>query len=304
MVGMTLVDIREHIESLASEDGEFYVVCGRTGDRPVPAAGQRFADRATARSAARATEQYRTALRRYDPQLPFYDLIVCQDAEPLPDATGPEPRPEPPAEPTSDRAAARTDRDPDRRLVEFSHRVAGAVFETLSDTGYDAVERAVMEEYFDLAETTADPDDLCLCLLESMATELDGRLSPAEQADLLAEAAARLPSPEPPDRSVSAALSSLTECGLLDGHIRSGPAADTGDEPRQLVIRLSEYALSPQSGQLPVLPIVFELHRYRRDGGPMSVRAAAVEDGWQLTLRRASKSEPDGLASAPIRSAE
>jgi hypothetical protein len=304
MVGMTLVDIREHIESLASEDGDFYVVCGRTGDRPVPAAGQRFTDRPTARSAARATEQYRTALRRYDPQLPFYDLIVCQDTEPLPDAAGPESDPEPSVETPSDPAAARASREPDRRLVEFSHRVAGAVFETLSDSGHDAVERAVMDEYFELAETTADPDDLCLCLLESMATELAERLSPAEQTDLLVEAAALLPSPDPSDRSVSAALSSLAACGLLDGHISSGPTADTGDGPGPLVLRLSEYALSPQAGQLPVLPIVFELHRHRRDRGPMSVRAVAVDDGWQLTLKRATGPECDGLASAPIRSAE
>jgi len=43
--------------------------CGRAGDRPLPAAGNRFPDRATARAAARATEQYRSALRRYDPQV-------------------------------------------------------------------------------------------------------------------------------------------------------------------------------------------------------------------------------------------
>jgi len=32
-----------------------------------------------------------------------------------------------------------------RNPVEFCHRVAGAVFETLSDEGYDAVETAVMD---------------------------------------------------------------------------------------------------------------------------------------------------------------
>ena len=31
MVGPTLIDIREHIEGLATEDGQHYVVCGRTG---------------------------------------------------------------------------------------------------------------------------------------------------------------------------------------------------------------------------------------------------------------------------------
>ncbi|MFP8890708.1 hypothetical protein ACLI4U_13185 [Natrialbaceae archaeon A-CW2] len=56
MVGPTLIDIREHIDGLATKDGQYYVVCGRTDDRPVPAAGDRFPDRATARTATRATE--------------------------------------------------------------------------------------------------------------------------------------------------------------------------------------------------------------------------------------------------------
>ena len=57
MIGPTLIDIREHIEGLAVKGGQYYVVCGRTGYRPVPAAGNRFQDRAPARVDARATEQ-------------------------------------------------------------------------------------------------------------------------------------------------------------------------------------------------------------------------------------------------------
>ena len=81
MVGPTLVEVRDHIETLASGGGEYYVVCECTGDRPVPADGKRFDDRATARNAARATEQYRSALRQYDPQVPYYDLIVYQNTD-------------------------------------------------------------------------------------------------------------------------------------------------------------------------------------------------------------------------------
>ena len=89
MIGTTLLDIADHIESLASEDGEFSLVCARYGDRPVPAAGLRFDSRETARAAARATEQYRDALRRYDPELPFYDVVVRQEfAEPPSRSTG------------------------------------------------------------------------------------------------------------------------------------------------------------------------------------------------------------------------
>jgi hypothetical protein len=78
MVEAPLLDTREYVEGLAVPDGAFYVVCGRTGSRPVPTAGLRFPDRETARKAARATEHYRAALRRYDPDVPHYDPIVCQ----------------------------------------------------------------------------------------------------------------------------------------------------------------------------------------------------------------------------------
>ena len=78
MPDSTLTGIRERIEALASADGRYYVTCARTGDRPVPAAGHRFPDRATARAAARLTERYRAVLRRYDPQVPSYDPIVRQ----------------------------------------------------------------------------------------------------------------------------------------------------------------------------------------------------------------------------------
>lgn len=91
MIGPTLGDVRGHIEALASADGDYYLVCGRSGDRPVPAASLRFGSRPAARAAARATEQYRRALRRYDSRLPVYDVIVCQDA---PDPAGPVAAPE------------------------------------------------------------------------------------------------------------------------------------------------------------------------------------------------------------------
>jgi len=67
----TLREIRQHIERLASDDGAYYVVCARSGERPVPVAGQRFATRPDAADAAQATEQYRAALRRYDPRPRF-----------------------------------------------------------------------------------------------------------------------------------------------------------------------------------------------------------------------------------------
>ncbi|MFD1525879.1 DUF7552 domain-containing protein [Halolamina salina] len=76
-----LCPLRRRIEALASERGEFYLVCSRYGDRPVPADGCRFESRAVARRAARLTEEYRSALRRYDPKLPQYDIVVRQTPE-------------------------------------------------------------------------------------------------------------------------------------------------------------------------------------------------------------------------------
>lgn len=79
----SLAELRTRVEALASERGEYYLRCCRLGDRPVPAAGLRFESRPAARVAARATEQYRTVLRRYDPTLPRYDVVVCQERRPV-----------------------------------------------------------------------------------------------------------------------------------------------------------------------------------------------------------------------------
>ncbi|KKF39105.1 hypothetical protein FK85_31240, partial [Halorubrum saccharovorum] len=236
MIGTTLLEISDHIESLASETGEYSLVCARYGDRPVPAAGLRFESRAVARAAARATEQYRDALRRYDPRLPYYDVIVRQEF--LDDHSATEPDADAgdrdkahdvrrfsaaeatdwslsdPAVAGAEGAGGRdgrdgsvppSDRDDDRGRdrVEFCHEAAAALFEALSAGGHDDAESAVMDAYFDLAERVSDPDDLCLCLLEAMAETLHRRLTPDEQASVLSAAAAGV-SPVSADTSVSA----------------------------------------------------------------------------------------------------
>jgi hypothetical protein len=307
MVGTTLVEIRAHVEALATTDGAFLVRCSRTGDRPVPISGLRFESRAAARNAARAAEQYRTTLRRYDPQLPYHDLIVCQETGAVGPRSGSRARwtqgSQNSTEPTRTGRIVETTPDPNRRgLVEFCHTVAAAVFETLSEEGYDAVETAVMDAYFELAETVPDPDGLCLCLLESMATELDEQLPPARQADVLAGAATRLPPLDGADRPVSATLSGLQARGLLGSYTRSPWSVDLDDGTRSVVVRFSEYALSSRHGRLPVLPIVLELRRHRPDWPPSSVEAVDVGDEWRLTLVQARETEPSGLVSAPITS--
>jgi hypothetical protein len=302
MVGTTLVDLREHIEALASDDGEYYVVCGRTGERPVPISSLRFDRRMAAQSAARAAEQYRTALRRYDPQVPYYDLIVCQHVD-LPrtvtrtERSTHETYPQTLSQPVVDRAA----RDPERRaLVEFCHSVAAAVFETLSNGGYEAVERTVMDAYFELAETVDDPDELCLCLLESMATELEGRLSVDEQAEVLSDAATRLGSRNTAKNPLAATLTALTERGLLGSYTRSPWSVDLAAGDRSVVVTLSNYALSARDGRLPVLPLVLELYRRQPADPPTPVQVVDRGDSWRIRFATADTVEPVGLTSAPI----
>jgi len=297
MVGMTLREIRGRLESLTSADGEYAVVCARTGVRPIPVEGLRFPDPETAREAAGAAEQYRAALRRYDPQLPTHDLIHCHD--PRPGGAGDAER-----EAAGGARTSTSDTGPAgdraRPLVAFCHRVAAAVFEALDARGHDAVERRVMDAYFELAETVSGPDELCLCLLESMATALDGALSPADQRAVLEGAADRLGTVARADRPLSATLERLERSGIL---ARAGrPAWSTDDTGRRTVaLRVREYALSPRAGRLPVLPVVVELFRHRRGRSPAAVTVQSRGDDWELRIELAEgTAPPSALVAAPV----
>lgn len=301
MIGTTLNEIRDHIELLASDDGDYYLVCGRYGDRPVPAARLRFETRATARAAARATEQYRRALRRYDPQVPTYDIIACQDTEPgaseVPVGAC--------CDSKSDSrewslSAPVVNRSPtvDREFVEFCHRVAAAVFETLSAHGYDAVESAIMDAYFALAEELSDPDGLCLRLLESMSVELAASLESSEQVTLLSAAAARLeyapegaadtPTHATDEWTVDETASTLRDVGLFRSCTRI-PDARAADEPT-LTLDMSGYTLRPHRGRLPLLPVAIAFHRCRDAWVP--TETDAFEGGWRITFSAADDFRP------------
>ena len=272
MIGTTLSDIRRHIESLASPQGVYYLVCGRTGDRPVPADGLAFDCRPTARVAATATEQYRTALRRYDPQLPCYDIIVCHRS-----------------------AAVRSTEDRQYRLsaegstVDFCHTVAGVVFETIADSSHGTLQSAIMDRYLALAETIAHPDELCLRLIEAIATELDERLTPAEQAEILRAAAERLSTPTPSPTAASAdpleaALDSLQSVSMLETYTldcQSVRCASTAWE-----ITLDDYSLG-SGDRVVTLPLVVECFR-RLSAVDLRIsgveRTTAAPPSWRLTL--------------------
>jgi hypothetical protein len=298
MIGTTLGDIREHIESLADEDGRYYVACARTGCRPVPADELAFGSRASARAAAQATEQYRAALRRYDPQVSYRDIIVREE---LPgweasDGTvrgGPRARDLPPAPPESERTDA----------IEFCHTVASVVFEAIAGSAHVDLQDAIMDTYLEAAEAVESPDELCLRLLESIATELDERLTSDEQASVLREAAANLPTddsevlaPEP----LAETLDSLASVGLVDDYRIERCSASSGTS-RSWTVRIEGYSLDGTPGRVVTLPLV--VHLFDR----LATRAVTISGAergdasasWRLSIETNTTGRVGGLVCVP-----
>jgi len=258
MVGGTLRNVRERIAERHEESGRYYVSCARTGERPVPVAGRRFATRETAAEAAELAAEYRAELRHYDPRLPHYDLVVSE--EPGPD--GPV-DPVPVVEETTDTAVS-----------SFCHDVAAAVFEALSELDERAVERAVLEAYLHSAEAVTDPDELCLVLLSTAASELDARLDPDRQGEVLRLAADRLGARSEPEAGtdiadpVDATLSRFDGLSLVGEYCvvrnrereRAGASDDTHGG-RSWTVTLEEYAFDSVDGRIPTLPFAVELLR-------------------------------------------
>ncbi|WP_408959943.1 hypothetical protein [Natrinema sp. 74] len=298
MVGTTLREIRDHIERLASDDGAFYVVGARSGERPVPVAGHRFATRTGAAEAARATEQYRAALRRYDPQVPFYDPIVCQ---------------EPPASTADDAVATETDSsdrphandepfgrvDTENRriespLIEFCHDVSGAIFEALSSRGHEAAERGIMDTYLAAAEAPTDRDTFCLVMLETMASELERHLDTAERTQILKAAAATLPPVDAATDPVKASLAHLDSLSLMSEYGVCRESDGAGDS---WTVSLRGYAIECDERRFPTLPIGIDL--LRRTTTPTETfgitDVTALGDGdWRFVLT-SDEAERGGL---------
>lgn len=306
MIGTTLGDIRQHLEALAAETGQYYLVCGRTGEHPSPAIGLHFENRPTARAAARATEQYRAALRRYDPQLPRYDVIVCEES-------GPSPPNEPETASTNPARESAEDREPplpastdrsqsDESLVDFCHAIAGAVFETVAESSHQSVERAIMDTYLEIAETIETPDELCLRLLESMAIELERRLDPQAQASILIAAAERLSSPPADDEPLELALSRLQSVALLDGYSLERNVLERQVQTRSWTVTLSAYPLGRAETGVVTLPLAIELFRYCSEPGISISQAEPVDDTsstWEFVLTTSTDERPSGLVSVP-----
>ena len=295
-----LEHVREYVEALASESGEYYLTCARYGDRPVPSAGLRFESRATARAAARATTHYRQQLREYDANLPRYDIIVCQEASGPTHGRGGGRRA--PADEWAMTDPVVTDQvtGGDQTLIAFCHQIVGAVFEVLSRRGYREIESAVMDCYFESAEHLSDPDQLCLHLLEQMASELARELPPTKQAAVLARAASELDTASVADQPVAAACADLRTHGVVEDVARSPWSVSAADGTRRVVVELSGYALSAREQRLPILPIVVDCFGRGLDRAPTTTQVEQTDDGWKLTFVFGTDGVSDGLANAPI----
>ncbi|MFC7057901.1 DUF7551 domain-containing protein [Halovenus salina] len=185
--------------------------------------------------------------------------------------------------------------------IEFCHQVAGALFETLSNEGYDEIERAVMDAYFESAETISSRDVLCLRLLEQMAAELDSQLSNTTQASVLGQAAAQLPVSSTQETTLTAAFDRMEAIELLDSYSTSPWTVDPVDGERQCQITVAEYALSPLDTAIPTLPITIDLLCRQPDTTfTVSGVTRTNSDTWQFTLTADVDGEPAGLTTAPI----
>ncbi|WP_227378536.1 DUF7551 domain-containing protein [Haladaptatus halobius] len=299
MVGRTLRDIRQEIEHLSVDGASYFIRCARTGDRPVPVGGTRFATRTAAEKAVRLAYQYRAALRQYDNRVPYYDLIVCETAQPssetqltCPVVTNSN---------TSEKPAtlSATDR------IEFCHDVVVAIFESLSAQGYTTVETAIMEKYLDTAETITNRDELCLLLLEHIAVQLETQLSASEQASVLTHAASRLPSPSSPEDPIEATCTHLQAVSLIGGYTVFPISVDRDECTRLWTVRIDEYALSPRQERLPTLPLAVDMLRRLTDHSLAISRANRIDDrAWQLRMTTDNVESATGLVSVHAHNGE
>lgn len=286
MVGSTLRELRERIAAAHEAGGRYYVSCGRTGERPIPVAGKRFPDRETAVEAAEWAASYRAELRRYDPRLPRYDLIVSES----PGERGPE-------DPGSLSAHG-----PDApRDADFCHDVAAAVFEALSAHDEAEAERAVMDAYLHSAESVTDPDDLCVVLLSTMAAELDDLLTPREQERVLRTAADRVGCRGGSTDPVTGALARFDGLGLVGDYSveASRTTSAPPDDPRSWRVTVDEYAFEA-ADRLPTLPLVVSVLR-RRPGESVAVTDARRVGATAVRFAvRAGVERPTGVVSADL----
>jgi hypothetical protein len=305
MVGGTLRDIRAEIRALSCPDGDYEVMCGRTGIAPAAVSGFRFPDRHAAGEAAELASEYRSVLRRYDPGVPYYDPLVHEvsDQSVRPLATEPEER--------------------TTRYISFCHDVAGSAFESLSGLGHREVESAAMETYLTLAEVVDDHDDFGLTMVWSLMSEMDVRLSADEQTTVVETAAETFASTQTPN-PVGATLRHLESCAFVTGYTVRPLTADddgrerhrdAGDAPeanpdgdartnfdsRRWELTFGDYALAERTGRIPTLPLAIDLLRRTPGRAVRFLDGEALSDHrWRLSLELTSSAPSTGLVSVDV----
>lgn len=281
MVGETLGKIRARIETLSTADGDYCVLCGRTGVRPVPVADQRFPDRETAEEAAQTATAYRSVLRRWDPRAPCYDFIACE----VPDGVTVAPD-------WSTTTAGRVESS----LTSFCHDVAAAVFEALSNQGFAEIESTIMDEYCTSADAIDDPDDLCLHLLATLSVELADRLTQSAQARVLRTAASEFSGPEKSDTGLARTFDRLQTVGIIDDYSIESQCVQTVGK-QSWTVTVDEYALSDRAEAVPTLPIAIDLlRRLPRAHLTLSAGRERSERTWEFELTATETGSSAGLA--------
>ena len=198
-----------------------------------------------------------------------------------------------------------TEQDPVAATVDFCHTVAGVVFEAIAASEHVGLENAVMETYLATAETIDHLDELCLRLLEAVATELADWCNPAEQARLLRRAASQLPAESvgasyTSERPLAGVLGDLQSAGLLEGY-RLQPRTEGPSDAASWRVRLEGYSLGDDPERVVTLPLVVTLFDRLATGSVMVTDAELLDESdrtWALTVTTAATVSPVGLACA------
>ncbi|ELZ91516.1 hypothetical protein C440_14419 [Haloferax mucosum ATCC BAA-1512] len=192
------------------------------------------------------------------------------------------------------------------RYSAFCHDISGALFEALAETGHRVVESAAMETYLTLTEVVEDHDNFCLTMLWSLMSELDVRLSQAEQTTVI-ETAASFFAPRTTPNPVGVTLRTLQSVGFIDGFsMRSVCETDerrAGADPPETAgetweLTVGQYALAERTGRIPTLPVAVCLRRCAPEFGVRFIGGEALSDGrWRLRVQLVPGGDSAGLVS-------
>ena len=76
----SLEALRRQIAERTADDGDYYVACAETDERPAPLTGRRFSSEESAEEAAQLARSYREILRESDSDLPEHRFAVYEQS--------------------------------------------------------------------------------------------------------------------------------------------------------------------------------------------------------------------------------